>query len=89
MARAMSLSQIVREADQSLEEIASWPDSVPRLEAATLAVAALKEAMRGYDQVMYDALFLAVVYEMMSNTAMRKSNSIGRKKAWALLSELL
>jgi hypothetical protein len=80
--RNASLTELVHDAAEALEEFARWPETESRKIAADNAVADLGAALHGYDVVVPRAIMLTLVADMLEGMFLRKCPVAGMRLAF-------
>ena len=90
MKSARSLSKIVDEAVEALQEVALWPDRKDRNDNCANAIADLRAAIRGYDKAVICALVIKVASDFYFDARIGgRENLPGFKKAWAMIADIV
>jgi hypothetical protein len=76
-----SLSTIVANTADSLADLARWPGTKSRQEAAEHDIAVLTDALRGFDPIVPNAITVWLMFNMIDSIAVRDAPAEGIREA--------
>jgi hypothetical protein len=86
--RNASLSDLMQDATNALADYARWPHIEARRETAEREIAILRDALRGFDPVIPNAVLLKITADFLSEGINRAIPKDGWRAALLMLAEL-